>query len=96
MSENLPNGIPQPLPEASTKTAEEWRDYCAALVAERQRLLDEKAWLVKQCQGLLQVLPVPDHVKDLSGLSPDQVIAKAEFDPPLLEIIKRFEKEHGL
>ena len=34
MNENLPNGVPTPLPEARAKTQEQWREYCAALLAE--------------------------------------------------------------
>jgi hypothetical protein len=90
------NGMPSPLPDATSKSQEQWRDYCAQLLAEVERLKAETVDLREQRLTLTQMLPVPEYVKALTKLSMEEVLAMAKFQPSFRELVEQFAKEQGL
>ena len=90
------NGRPEQLPDAAAKSPEQWREYCAQLLAEVERLKAETLELREQRQALAQMVPVPEDVKALCSLSMEEILALTEFQPSLRDLIQQFEKEQGL
>jgi len=90
-----PNGVPGPLPEATAKTQGEWREYCAQLRAQIEQLRTENSELREEKRAFASMIPVSDEVKKLAGLSFEEIMAQAEFEPSLREIIEQLEKDQG-
>jgi len=90
-----PNSTPVPLPDPEAKSPEQWREYCSQLLAEVESLKAETVELREQRRALTQMIPVPDHVKALANLSMEEVLAMAQFEPTLEELIEQIEKEQG-
>jgi hypothetical protein len=97
MSDNeKPNGAARPLPDAGSKSQQEWREFCAHLLSELDRLRQENASLREQRRAFAALIPAPEHVKELSGLPMEQLLAMAEFEPSLEEFIEQCVKKQGL
>ena len=84
-----PNGVPGPLPEATAKTQGEWREYCAQLLAQIEQLRTENGELREEKRAFASMIPVPEEVKRLAELPPEQLLAMAEMEPALEELIMR-------
>ncbi len=65
MNDSVPNGFPRPLPEARAMDQEQWRAYCATLLAAYEHLTAEKEALWSQYVELVHRLPIPEEVKAL-------------------------------
>jgi hypothetical protein len=86
-------GISNPLPDAAAKTQTEWREYCAELIAEIDRLRAANAELREQRRALNLMVPVPEHVKQMAELSLEEVLAMSKGGPSLKELIKELEDD---
>ena len=93
MNENLPNGVPTPLPEAGAKTQEQWREYCAALLTDNERLRAEREALQAQYLDLVRRLPIPEDVKALAGKTFEELSAQADPSFSLESLIREVEQD---
>jgi hypothetical protein len=90
------NGVAAGLPEAAAKNQDQWREHCAQLLEELERLRQENASLREQRREFAALIPVPEHVKQLNNLPMERLLALAEFEPSLRQFIDQCVKEQGL
>src|SRR5438094_3530218 len=90
-----PSGGGPPLPDATARSQAQWRELCAALLAEIERLRAENVELREEKRAFASMIPVPEEVKKLAELPPEELLAMAEMDTSLEEVIEQLEKEQG-
>jgi len=88
MNDNAkPNGVPQSLPEASALSQQQWREWCAQLRAEIERLRVEIVELREQRRLYASMIPVPEDVKKLAEMPLDVLLAMCEGQPTMEQIV---------
>jgi hypothetical protein len=88
-----PNGMGEPLPEASALSCEQWRAMCLELLEEREQFRSENAEFRAQCQRLIDMW-FPQDAKGVT-LSKEELLAQRVTEPSLLELIDNLERSLG-
>ena len=93
MSDNKnPNGAPRPLPDAASKSQQEWREYCAQLLTEIDALQALAAELREEKRAYASMIPVSEETKRLAEMSPDELAAMSVPDEAIEELIRNLEQ----
>ena len=89
------NGVAASVPEAASKSPQEWREYCSQLLQEIDELRSQMAEVLAQRRAYATMVPIPDDVKQLAELPVEQLLAMCEGQPSLEDIIRESNQEHG-
>jgi hypothetical protein len=87
-----PNGASRPLPEAASKSQQEWREYCAELLAEIEGLHELVAKLREEKRGYASLIPVPDEIKQLAELGPEKLMAMSDSSESFEDWLRKIEQ----
>jgi hypothetical protein len=84
-----------PLPNPAAKTPQEWRAYCAELLAEIDKLRKQNIELREQKRVYASMIPIPEDVKKLADMPLDELLAMCVGQQTIDQIIHELEHEAG-
>ena len=87
-----PNDESRPLPEAASKSQQEWREYCAQLLAETEGLHQLVTELRDEKRAYASMIPVSDEIKQLAELGPEKLMAMHGSTESMEDFIRKLEQ----
>jgi hypothetical protein len=87
-----PNGVPRPLPDATAKSQQEWREYCSQLIAEIEAFHTLVAELREEKRAYASMIPVSEETKRLAQMSPEELDAMSVPEEVVEELIRKLEQ----
>jgi hypothetical protein len=89
---STPNG---PLPDATAKTQDQWREYSAQLLNEIARLQTEVAEWRERCSALTEMVPIPESVREFCQMSKEEVLALIKGEPSFGQLLTELKAMAG-
>jgi hypothetical protein len=84
-----------PLPDATARTHEQWRQYNAQLLDEIARLQSELAEWRDCCNALNQMVAIPESVREFCQLSKEEVFTLIKGEPSFGQLLTELKTMAG-